>query len=240
MNWHVNILTLFPEMFPGPLKHSIAGKALSKKKWQLETINIRDFSEDKHHTVDDKPFGGGSGLVMRPDVLGRSIEHTLKKHPKTKLIYLTPRGKIFNQSKAKELANTPNITFICGRYEAIDERVILEYPIEELSIGDYILSGGEIAAMAVIDACLRLIFGVISKDRVFEEESFNSEGQFAGLLEYSQFTRPLKWKNHKVPEVLVSGNHKEIGLWRLSDAIERTKLRRPDLWEMHKKLKSGE
>jgi len=231
----INILTLFPEAFPGPLALSLAGKAMKSGIWNLETYNIRDYAHDKHQTVDDKPFGGGNGMVMRPDILGAAIDDVKSKNPGTRLIYMSPRGAVFNQAKAVELSKENNITIICGRFEGIDERVIEKYQIEEISLGDFILSGGEIAAMAVIDACLRLVNGVIVSRSALLEESFGGESFHSNLLEYPQYTRPADWGGMSVPDVLISGNHAEVAKWRLQKAQELTKARRPDLWGKYKK-----
>lgn len=226
-----NIFTIFPEMFPGPLGHSLAGKALEAGLWSYETINIRDYAEDKHKTVDDTPFGGGAGMVMRPDVLGKAIEANTTVA--SKIIYMSPRGKMLNQQKSYELLKNKEISIICGRFEGIDERVIEEYNIEEISIGDYILSGGEIAAITLMDSCIRLIDGVIGNNLTLNEESFGQNADYAGLLEYPLYTRPSKWKNRHVPEVLLSGNHAKINQWRLLQSQEITKERRNDLWETY-------
>jgi tRNA (guanine37-N1)-methyltransferase len=223
----ITIFTLFPEMFPGPLNDSIAGKALEDKKWQLETINIRDFSEDKHNNVDDKSFGGGTGLVIRPDVLSKAIDSSYGD--KTKLIYMTPRGKPLNQQKVEELAKESELHIICGRYEGIDQRILEEYDVEEISIGDYVLSGGEIPALVLIDACVRQLDGVIGNALALEEESFVD-----GLLEYPHYTKPSEWRGKTVPDVLLSGNHAEIEKWRKAKSEEITAERRPDLWKEYK------
>jgi len=226
---HISLLTIFPEIFPGPLNFSLAGKALEKKLYNLDLINIRDFSENKHQTVDDKTFGGGAGMVMKPDVLGRSIDSVLaKSNPPTKMIYFSPRGEKFNQKIAQELVMHEHILMLCGRYEGVDQRILDKYNFTEYSIGDYILSGGEMAALTVIDCCLRLIPGVIENDLANEEESF-SIGEYGNLLEYDQYTRPAEWEERKVPDVLLSGNHQQIKQWRLDNAIANTKARRPDL-----------
>lgn len=228
--WSVTILTLFPEMFPGPLGQSLAGKANEKGLWDLKAINIRDFAPPPHHRVDDKSFGGGTGLVMQPDVLGAAIESVLPKAGGIKKIYFSPRGKLFTQTMAEELVKSPEVLMLCGRYEGVDQRVLDYYEFEEVSVGDFILSGGEIAAFSVIDACLRLIPGVIGKETVHAEESFS-----AGLLEYPHYTRPAVWQGLSVPEVLVSGHHANVRDWRLQQAEEITKNRRPDLWEIYKR-----
>jgi len=239
------ILTLFPEMFPGPLGVSLAGKALEKGIWALEAINIRDFAEDRHKTVDDSPYGGGTGMVMRADIMGRAIEAAQTRLPGAQLICLTPRGKPLTQAMVETLKNQ-ELILICGRFEGIDERVMAHYNPLEISLGDYVLSGGELAAMALLDACVRLLPGVIGKESALHEESFSTfpspcrgEGQgggganSAGLLEYPQYTKPPSWNGLAVPEVLLSGHHKEIEQWRRAQAENITKARRPDLWNAH-------
>jgi len=236
--FNVNILTLFPEMFPGTLGQSIAGKALEKGLWSLNVTNIRDFAKDKHNTVDDSPYGGGAGMVMRADVLGDAIDSLNNKpstkNQKPKLIYMSPRGKMLTQKKTEELLVHENLAIICGRYEGIDQRVIDNYDVEEISVGDFVLSGGEIAAFLLIDACIRQIDGVLSNPKTLEEESFG-EGKYKNLLEYPLYTRPEIWRGSKVPSVLLSGNHKNIEDWRLKKSEEITENRRPDLWERYNK-----
>lgn len=220
MTLKFKIITLFPEMFPGMLGHSLAGDALQNGLWELETIDMKQFGLGKFPRVDDTPYGGGAGMVIRPDVLEKAIESTNY----SKIIYLSPRGERLSQKKAEELAKIDEITLLCGRYEGIDERVIEEYQIEELSIGDYILSGGEPAAMILMDSVVRLIPGVIGNSDTHLEESFSD-----GLLEYPLYTRPAEWKGRKVPEVLSSGDHKKVADWRRTQSLEITKKRRPDL-----------
>lgn len=227
------LFTIFPEMFPGMLGHSLAGKALEKGIWGYEAINIRDYAVDKHKTVDDTPYGGGAGMVMRADVVGAALENNLKNA--TKLVYMSPRGRKLTQEDVYELATCERIAIICGRFEGLDERVLEEYGAEEISIGDYILSGGEVAAMVLMDACIRLIPGVIGNFGTHSEESFGQSTDYAGLLEYPLYTRPDKWKGRNVPEVLLSGHHANIQKWRLEKAIEITRLKRPDLWEIYNK-----
>ena len=200
------ILTIFPDMFPGFLGYSLTGRALKEGKWSLEAINIRDYAFDKHGSVDDTPCGGGAGMIMRPDVLGSAIEHN---RTKGKIIYMSPKGRPLTQAKVKELSREDELMIICGRFEGIDERVIEEYAIEEISIGDYILTGGEQAAMVMLDAVVRLLPGVLGNSVSIENESFET-----GLLEYPQYTRPIEWKNRKVPEILLSGHHKNIAKWQ--------------------------
>jgi tRNA (guanine37-N1)-methyltransferase len=223
------ILTLFPELFPGPLSASVTGAALEKKLWSLEAINIRDFAKDERKTVDDTPYGGGAGMVLKADILADAIEKNLK--PESKIFYLSPRGKTLTQKKARELAQEKEIILLCGRYEGVDQRVLDEFVIEEISIGDYVLSGGELAAFIVIDAVLRNVEGVLGADESLVEESFGSKEnlEYENLLEYPHFTRPAKWRGREVPEVLTSGHHKKINEWRKEKAIEITKKNRPDL-----------
>ncbi len=225
------ILTLFPELFPGPLAASITGVALEKKLWSLEAINIRDFAKDERKTVDDTPYGGGAGMVLKADILADAIEKNLQ--PESKIFYLSPRGKTLTQKKARELAQEKEIILLCGRYEGVDQRVLDEFTIEEISIGDYVLSGGELAAFVVIDAILRNVDGVLGADESLAEESFGSKEnlEYENLLEYPHFTRPAKWRGREVPEVLTSGHHKKINEWRKERAIEITKKNRPDLYQ---------
>lgn len=228
----VKVLTIFPELFPGPLGISVIGRALKKKIWELNAINIRDFAIDKHKSIDDSPAGGGAGMVFKPDVLGRAIGSVKKGFVNKsvgKIICLSPRGKLLTQKVAKQLLSYKNIILICGRFEGIDQRAIDHYEVEEISIGDYVLSGGEIAAFALIDTCVRLLPGVLGKDASSKEESFGISTEYERLLEYDQYTKPTKWKGLSVPSVLLSGNHKEIKKWRLENAQVRTKRQRPDL-----------
>ncbi len=223
MAWTVTVLTLFPEMFPGPLGCSLAGKALGERLWRLETVDIRGFARDKHRTVDDAPFGGGPGMVMRPDVLDRAIAEAAGPGP---VVYLSPRGRLIDQARVKALAAGPGATLLCGRYEGVDERVIEAHGVEELSLGDFVLSGGEPAAIALIDACVRLLPGVVGDQATLAEESFED-----GLLEYPHYTRPQSWEGRAVPEVLLSGHHDKIRQWRQEQRERATRERRPDLWE---------
>lgn len=225
MTWRATVLTIFPEMLPGPLAHSLAGKALRAGIWHLETVDIRDFASDKHRSVDDAPFGGGPGMVMRPDVLDAAIAGSGGVEPP---LLLSPRGRPLDQARVRGLVAGPGVTLICGRFEGVDERVIEARAIEEVSLGDFVLSGGEPAAIALIDACVRLLPGVVGCAAALEEESFA-----AGLLEYPHYTRPQVWQGRAVPEVLVSGNHAEIAAWRRSQAERVTRERRPDLWRRH-------
>ncbi len=224
----VTVLTLFPEMFPGPLGHSLIGKALEKKIWELDIVDIRDFAEDKHQTVDDTAFGGGPGMVMRPDVIDKALSSVMEKG-KGRLIHLSPRGQVFHQAKAQEMAYSDRpLVFLCGRYEGIDQRVLEAWDAEDVSLGDFILTGGELAAMTILDAVVRLVPGVIGDETSLEEESFSQ-----GLLEYPQYTRPREWQGRMVPEVLLSGNHEKIASWRKQQAETITRDRRPDLWNQY-------
>lgn len=229
------ILTLFPEMFPGPLGHSLAGKALERGIWNLLTLNIRDFALDRHATVDDSPFGGGVGMVMKPDVIDRAVSHAKTILPSAEVIYFSPRGEPMRQ----EIINTykdQNVILLCGRFEGIDQRVLEHHRMREISLGDFVLSGGELPALAFVDACVRLLPGVISKPEATAQESFGIHSKYAGLLEYPHYTRPSVWNDVEVPAVLLSGNHEEIEAWRLEQARIVTASRRPDLWEkIHKK-----
>lgn len=215
------ILTIFPEVFPGFLGYSLTGKALKDGLWTLEAVNIRDYAFDKHGSVDDTPCGGGAGMIMRPDVLGNAIEHN---YDGGKIIYMSPKGQPLTQQKVHELSKEECLTVICGRFEGIDERVLEEYNIEEISIGDYVLTGGEQAAMIMLDAVVRLLPGVLGNAASTENESFE-----AGLLEYPQYTRPIEWKGRKVPDILLSGHHEKIAKWQREQALQITKQRRPDL-----------
>ena len=220
---NVKILTIFPEIFPGFLGTSLTGRALKEGIWNLDAVNIRDYAFDKHGSVDDTPCGGGAGMIMRPDVLGNAIDHNYNGG---KIIYMSPRGQALTQQKVRELSKEDNLTIICGRFEGIDERVLEEYNIEEISIGDYILTGGEQAAMIMLDAVVRLLPNVLGNAASTENESFEN-----GLLEYPQYTRPIEWKNRKVPEVLLSGHHENVAKWQKEKALQITKERRPDLLE---------
>ncbi len=235
-NFHATILTLFPEMFPGPLGYSLAGKALEKGLWSYEVINIRDYGIGPHKQVDDEPYGGGDGLVLRPDVLGNALEEALNRRPGSAIYYLSPKGEKLTQSKLRAISSgeTREVIIICGRYAGIDERLIDHYNISQLSIGDYIISGGELAALVLLDGCIRLIDGVVSTPGSVFEDSFSFEkNNEVGLLEYPQYTRPKNWKGNNVPEVLLSGNHSETRKWRLEKAKEITKEKRPDIWKKY-------
>jgi tRNA (guanine37-N1)-methyltransferase len=230
--WRATVLTLFPEMFPGPLGHSLSGRALEENLWALDVVQIRDFAPDKHRSVDDTCFGGGAGMVLRPNVVDAALENvvgTAALGTTRPMIYLTPRGKPLDQATVRRYALSPGVILLSGRYEGIDNRVI-EYweekgQLEEVSMGDYVLSGGEMAALTLLDACIRLLPGVIGKEESLANESFE-----LGLLEYPQYTRPQVWKNMSVPEVLLSGDHQKIAAWRQSEALRITQIRRPDLW----------
>ncbi|MGB3723333.1 MAG: tRNA (guanosine(37)-N1)-methyltransferase TrmD [Pacificimonas sp.] len=222
------ILSLYPDMFPGPLGTSLAGRALDDEIWSLDTIQIRDFAEDRHRSVDDTPAGGGAGMVLRADVLGRAVDHAVAAQPDAPLLYMSPRGKPLTQGRVRDLAAGPGVTILCGRFEGVDQRLLDARAIEEVSIGDYILSGGELGAMVLLDACVRLLPGVMGTTASGEDESFEN-----GLLEYPHYTRPQEWEGRTVPEVLRSGDHARIAAWREDAAREITRLRRPDLWERH-------
>ena len=226
--WKAQVFTLYPEIFPGFLNKGLYGKALLKKVWNLKVVNIRDSAEDKHKTVDDTPFGGGTGMLLKPDVLARSIDQNLKIGER--IFYLSPKGKKFDQKLAQELSKEKSINLICGHFEGVDERIMSTRNIEEISIGDFILSGGESAAFVVIDSVLRLLPGVLGNDLSKKDESFEN-----GLLEYPQYTKPQIWEKKSVPEVLLSGDHAKIKDWRLSQSEAITRDRRPDLWQKYKK-----
>ncbi len=226
--WQAQVFTLYPEVFPGPLLKGLYGKALSKKLWNLNIVNIRDAAEDKHKTVDDTPYGGGSGMLLKPDVLAKSLDQNEIKGGR--IIYLSPKGKKFDQNYAQELSDEKSISLICGHFEGVDERVLSTRNIEEISIGDYVLSGGETAAFVVIDSVLRLLPGILGNENSRVDESFEN-----GLLEYPQYTKPQIWEEKAVPEVLLSGDHSKIKDWRLSQSEAITRVRRPDLWEKYKK-----
>jgi len=226
--WQAQVFTLYPEIFPGPLAKGLYGKALSKKLWNLNIVNIRDAAEDKHKTVDDTPYGGGSGMLLKADVLAKSLDQN--KIQGERVIYLSPKGKKFDQKYAQELSNEKSVSFICGHFEGVDERVLTTRNIEEVSVGDYILSGGETAAFVVMDSILRLLPGVLGNENSKSDESFEN-----GLLEYPQYTKPQIWEEKGVPEVLLSGDHSKIKDWRLSQSEAITRVRRPDLWQKYKK-----
>ena len=228
--WKVRVFTLYPELFPGPLNNGLYRKALDKKIWNIEVINIREYAKDKHKTVDDTPFGGGSGMVIRADVIASALDKNIsdKKEP---ILYLSPKGEKFDQIHAKKIVNK-NINIICGHFEGVDERILETRNIQQVSIGDYILSGGEIGAFVIIDAIVRLLPGVLGNSNSLAEETF--EGH---LLEYPQYTKPQKWEKKEVPDVLLKGDHKKIKDWRLAQSESITRRRRPDLWKKYKKNK---
>ncbi len=226
--WQAQVFTLYPEVFPGPLSKGLYGKALSNNLWKLKVVNIRDSANDKHKTVDDTPYGGGSGMLLKADVLAKSLDEN--KNENERILYLSPKGKKFDQNLAKELANEKSLSIICGHFEGVDERILSTRKIEEISIGDYVLSGGESAAYVVIDSILRLLPGVLGNENSKLDETFEN-----GLLEYPQYTKPQIWEEKAVPDVLLSGDHNKIKHWRLSQSEAITRDRRPDLWEKYKK-----
>ena len=226
--WQARIFTLYPEIFPGHLEKGLYGKALLNKTWSLDIVNIRDSAEDKHKTVDDTPFGGGTGMLMKADVLARSIDRNVNKNEK--IFYLSPKGKLFNQKIAKSLSKENCVNLICGHFEGVDQRLLETRNIEEISVGDFILSGGETAAFVIIDSILRLVPGILGNEQSIDDESFEN-----GLLEYPQYTKPQIWEEKSVPDVLLSGDHAKIKHWRLSKSEAITRLRRPDLWQKYKK-----
>lgn len=235
MSWHATALTLFPDMFPGPLGQSLAGRALRDGAWRLDALDIRGFATDRHRSVDDTPFGGGAGMVMRPDVLDAAIGAALAQRPERPVIYLTPRGRLLDQALVRDFAAGPGCVLLCGRYEGIDQRVIEARGLIEVSIGDYVLSGGEPAALVLLDACVRLLPGVMGAADSAAEESHGPEG----LLEYPHYTRPAEWNGRAVPPVLLSGHHAEVAAWRRAESERITKERRPDLWARHECKHAG-
>ena len=226
--FQAQVFTLYPEFFPGPLAKGLYGKALSNKLWNLNVVNIRDAATDKHKTVDDTPYGGGTGMLLKPDILAKSIDQRVKKDER--IFYLSPRGKKFDQKFARDLSKEKSISLICGHFEGVDERILDTRNIEEISIGDYVLSGGETAALVVLDSILRLLPGVLGNEKSAIDETFEN-----GLLEYPQYTKPQIWEEKSVPEVLLSGDHAKIKDWRLSQSEAITRDRRPDLWHKYKK-----
>ncbi len=229
--WSAKILTLFPELYPGGLGISVVGKALKDGLWSLSAANIREYATDKHQTVDDTPYGGGGGMVMKPDVLAAAIDAEFIPNGNP-IYYLSPRGKVFKQSIALELSKLSGINLLCGRFEGIDERIFLEYSITELSLGDFVLSSGDMAAHPILDACVRLIPGVLDEQSALQEESFGLSQTYQDLLEYPHYTKPAVWRKHEVPEVLRSGNHAHINRWRVQKAIEKTRDVRPELLDL--------
>ncbi len=228
MTFAATVLTLYPEMFPGPLGVSLAGRALADGIWSLDCVQIRDFAKDRHRSVDDTPAGGGAGMVLRADVLAAAVDHALAARPQSPILAMTPRGKPVTQARIRELAAGPGVIILCGRFEGFDERIFAARPIEEVAVGDIVLSGGEPAALMVLDACIRLLPGVMGATLSGVEESFDDD-----LLEYPQYTRPISWEGREIPEVLRSGDHAKIAAWRKLLAEDHTRLRRPDLWERH-------
>lgn len=228
MTFSATVLTLYPEMFPGPLGVSLAGRALAEAKWSMDAVQIRDFAADKHRTVDDTPAGGGAGMVLRVDVLAKAIDHARGGVSGRPVIALTPRGKPLTQARVQELAAGPGVILVCGRFEGFDERIFEGRAVEEVSVGDIVLSGGECAALMLLDACIRLLPGVMGAALSGHEESFEN-----GLLEYPHYTRPQEWEGRVIPEVLRSGDHAKIAEWRKRRSEDDTRLRRPDLWERH-------
>jgi len=228
MSWSATILTLYPEMFPGPLGASMAGRALADGRWSCAPVQIRDYATDRHKSVDDTPAGGGAGMVMRADVLARAVDAAVERAPDVPLLAMTPRGAPLTQARIRRLAAGPGVTILCGRFEGIDERLFEAREIEPVSIGDYILSGGEMAALTLLDACVRLLPGVMGAASSGDDESFET-----GLLEYPHYTRPVEWEGRMIPQVLRSGDHAKIDAWRHAQAEIDTRSRRPDLWERH-------
>ena len=226
--FQAQVFTLYPEVFPGPLAKGLYGKALSNKLWNLSVINIRDAATDKHKTVDDTPYGGGTGMLLKADILANSLDRKVKKGER--VFYLSPKGKKFDQKLAQDLSKEKSISLICGHFEGVDERVLTTRNIEEISVGDYVLSGGETAALVVLDSILRLLPGVLGNEKSSIDETFEN-----GLLEYPQYTKPQIWEEKSVPEVLLSGDHAKIKDWRLSQSEAITRVRRPDLWQKYKK-----
>ena len=225
-NWKAHILTLFPEMFPGPLGYSIVGKALEEKVWSLKLINLQNFSKKGPKYVDDKPYGGGSGMIIKSEIIHKALKETTKKIKNNySLVFLTPKGKKLNQEKIKKFVKKDNLILVCGKYEGVDQRVIDTWKMEEISLGDYVLSGGEIAAMSLIDSCVRLLPKGLGSSKSLESETFENN-----LLEYPQYTKPREWLGKKVPEILLSGDHKKIREWKKKESIKITKIKRPDLF----------
>ncbi|MBH0112921.1 tRNA (guanosine(37)-N1)-methyltransferase TrmD [Novosphingobium sp. YJ-S2-02] len=228
MTFAATVLTLYPDMFPGPLGISLAGRALERGDWSMDAVQIRDFAKDKHRTVDDTPAGGGAGMVLKADVLASAIDHARSTNPGAPVLAMTPRGKPISQARIRELAAGPGAILLCGRFEGFDERIFEGRDVEEVSVGDIVLSGGECAALMVLDACIRLLPGVMGAASSGTEESFED-----GLLEYPHYTRPVEWEGRTIPEVLRSGDHAKIAAWRKRQAEDHTRSRRPDLWERH-------
>lgn len=240
MPFSATVITLFPELFPGPLGASVLGRGLNEGLWGLDTLDLREFGAGKHHNVDDTPYGGGAGMVMRPDVISDAITKVNETHNSSRTLYMSPRGTPLSQPLAVELATEKHLTILCGRFEGVDARVIEEHNIEEISIGDYVLAGGEVAAMALLEACVRLLPGILGEHESIHEESFGLCENYAGLLEYPHYTRPPSWKGRDVPDVLLSGHHERIRQWRAEQAKEITKRRRPDLWKQWERRQAEE
>jgi len=235
MTFAATVLTLYPEMFPGPLGVSLAGRALEEGAWSLATVQIRDFATDKHRTVDDTPAGGGAGMVLKADVLASAVDHARALQPECPVLAMTPRGQPITQARIRELAAGPGVTILCGRFEGFDERIFARREIEEVSLADIVLSGGEPAALAILDGCIRLLPRVMGAAASADEESFEE-----GLLEYPQYTRPAEWEGQAIPEVLRSGDHAKIAAWRRASSEEATRLRRPDLWNRYRASRDAE
>ncbi|MFC6622351.1 tRNA (guanosine(37)-N1)-methyltransferase TrmD [Novosphingobium panipatense] len=229
MTFSATVLTLYPEMFPGPLGVSLAGRALSEGKWSIDPVHLRNFAKDKHRTVDDTPAGGGAGMVLKVDILAAAIDHARATNPGAPVLAMTPRGRPISQARIRQLAEGPGVILLCGRFEGFDERIFEGRDVEEVSVGDIVLSGGECAALMVLDACIRLLPGVMGAPSSGTEESFED-----GLLEYPHYTRPTEWEGRAIPEVLRSGDHAKIAAWRKHQAEDDTRSRRPDLWERHR------
>ena len=229
--WHATVLTIYPGMFPGPLGHALAGRARDSGLWRLDVLDMRDFATDRHRTVDDTPAGGGPGMVMKADIVAAAVDEAVATGPERPRILLSPRGKPLGQARVRELAGAPGAILVCGRFEGVDERVIEARGLEEVSLSDFVLSGGEIAALAVLDACVRLLPGVMGDKDSASEESFEQ-----GLLEYPHYTRPQVWEGRAIPDVLVSGDHGRVARWRRSEAERITRARRPDLWASYSRL----
>jgi len=231
--WRVNILTLFPEIFPGPLSYSITGNALKNRAVELVTHQIRDYAFDNYKTVDDSPYGGGNGMVMRADVLGNAMDKCFNLD--NPIYYLSPKGEKFSQKLAVNTISHPEINILCGRFEGVDERLFLEYKISQISIGDFVLTSGDIAAIPFLDACIRMLPNVLEDGQALQEESFGLDEKYCNLLEYPHYTRPQEWRGHEVPEILTSGHHAKINSWRLKEAQNLTKIARPDIWDLYNK-----
>jgi tRNA (guanine37-N1)-methyltransferase len=234
MSWRASVLTLYPEMFPGPLGHSLAGKAMERGVWALEISDIRASAHDRHRTVDDSPAGGGPGMVMRADVLARAIDSATGAEDARPRLLTSPRGRRLDQAMIRRLAEGPGVVIVCGHFEGVDERIVAARQLEEVSVGDYVLSGGEIAALVVLDAAVRLLPGVIGTARSNVEESFEE-----GLLEHPHYTRPRLFEGREIPEVLLSGDHQAIARWKRMEAERATRERRPDLWNLRRPKKGG-